>query len=428
MSDSYGPSPVLPLPAELLLYIFKLATVNPCRDIDRYVNLPPFESIETGRQEEEFDVALKTKRSIVHTCSAFNHLGKAIMYEDIRVGRGAAVLMDILEKSEVKSPGAGIGRMVKRAVLFPLASETSAPGRISKSTLRILAYCPNIRALCRHKGAISHDGECGAQESGSSHQELYIHSLERVDWSSCPADDPPFVAEMPHSVWGSESLKTLSVGVQEWSRFTGMQETDTVNIFSNIRTLRVRSIDAFGLPGQRFFTLELPSFRRLILDQPDSLYALFSVIQYGDKVDTIELGLHSGFLEHDYITVLLIYCPNVMDLYFPVFTTFVTRRNGLTYSLRHVALHAATEEGLFLDVTRQWEHLCGHFEALCGDGSRFTALERITLHGTEWRNFVGDPRFIPSARLIRSRGIALFIEDETARLLFDQVNPVEVTL
>ena len=422
MSDSYGTDPVLPLPAELLIHIFQLATANRCRDMDRYVDLPPFESIESGRQEEDFDATLKTKHSIFLACSTFNRLTTAIMYEDIRVGRGAAALADALERSEAASPGFGIGRLVKRAVLFPLASEASGAGRICKSTLRILACCPNLRALSRHRGSIPHDGECEAQQSCSPHQEPNLHSLERVDWASCPADDPPFVAEMPHSVWASRSLKTLSVGVREWSRFTGMQETEIVNVFSYIQTLRVRSIDAFGLPGQRFFTLELPSFRRLILDQPDSLYALFSVIQYGDKVNTIELGLHSGFLEHDYIVVLLIYCPNVTDLYFPVFTTFITRVSGFSYNVRHIALHAATEEGFAVDEAWQWKHLAGHFEALCGNESRFTKLERISLHGAEWRNFVGDPRFAPSVRCFHSKGVLLSIEDDTARLLFEQAN------
>ena len=54
----------LPLPAELLVYIFELATVNPVRNIDRFVDLPPFESSAPSDVEQQCDEALKTKLAI----------------------------------------------------------------------------------------------------------------------------------------------------------------------------------------------------------------------------------------------------------------------------------------------------------------------------------------------------------------------------
>ncbi|EJD08284.1 uncharacterized protein FOMMEDRAFT_164946 [Fomitiporia mediterranea MF3/22] len=390
MLDTYRCIRILPLPAELLLYIFKLATDNVIRDIDRFVDLPPFESIDSQAKDEQCDLALKTKWSITLTCSAFRRLCTDFLYEDIRVRHGSAGLADVLERSEMLAPGAGVGRTVKRAVLFPLEPEDdSAPcDRISKHTRRILACCPNIRAVFRPKVPLS--GQCSSGDADSDdtvNVPLEFPSLQRVDWSSCPSDDPPTLSQLPCSIWSSESLKTLSVGVKEWSRFTGMQGTEVTNIFSGIHTLRVRSLDAFGTPGQRLFSLELPSLHRLVLEQPDSMYALFSVVQYGDQITTLEFGLHKGFLEHDYIMVLLVYCPNTTDLYFPIFTTSVTRRNSrgmsFTHSIKRIVLHAAVEEGSEVDEEQKWDHLTSQFESICGEHSRFMKLERITLYGEE---------------------------------------------
>lgn len=416
---------VLPLPAELLFDIFLMATENPLRDLDRFVDMPPFESVDFLAFEKECSTALKTKHSLALTCFAFKNLSIDLMYEDIRVRYGSSALADILEGTGASFPGSGLGNKVKRAVLFAGELEDESPTfeRVSRDTRRILKCCPNIRAILRPKSTFPKERLTEVQESTNSHDEsLLFPSLQRVDWTSCPSDDPPMIAQIPHSVWSSESLISLSVGVKEWSRFTSMQETETTRIFSNIRTLRVRSLDAFGVPGQRLFSLELPCLRRLVLDQPDSMYALFSVVKYSKQIRTLELGLHPGFLEHDYIAILLIYCQDTEDLFFPVFTTRPTRNNdhGMphVYSIKRVTLHAAVNDESDCDESWKYQQLTEQFETLCGNDTRFVRLEQIILHGSEWKSLVCDPRLRPSLRLASSKGVNVSCtEEEVEQLL-----------
>ena len=52
---------LLPLPSELLIDIFALATDNPARRVEDVIDIPPFETIEYKKNLQLCDEALKTK-------------------------------------------------------------------------------------------------------------------------------------------------------------------------------------------------------------------------------------------------------------------------------------------------------------------------------------------------------------------------------
>lgn len=409
----------LPLPAELLIRIFELATDNPTRNIDLYVELPPFESALPSKVEQQCDDALRTKLAITTACRAFRDICGELLYEDIRVRYGSKTLADILE-TKTSDNGLPMGSTVKRAVLFPTGSEDeNSPVRITHDTRRILSCCPNLRAIFRPRVNVRRTDDAFLKDKTRvSEIEFHLHHLQRVDWSSSPCDDPPVIAQIPQSVWSSPGLRTLSVGVVEWRRFSGMQETETTEIFTHITTLRVRSLDAFGVPGQRLFTLKLPKLKRIVLDQPDSMYALFSIYQYGSQITTLEFGAHSGFLQHDYIAVLLVYCPNATDLYIPIFSMHPTRKNTegsvpSSYLVTHLCLTAVSGS---IPEDMKWDHLLTHFDTLCGPLSRFTNLKKITFFGSEWRELIEDSRVLPILTTLRVRGISLESNNQIANV------------
>lgn len=410
---------VLPLPAELLVHIFELATDNPIRNIDLFVDLPPFESAASSDIEDRCDEALRVKYAIATACRGFRDLISEFFYEDIRVRYGSKTLADMLE-TRVTGKSALVGSLVKRAVLFPDGSENESGSQsITRDTRSILLCCSNLRAIFRPRLNVPRStGDTIVDGQPITLATVFpFEHLQRVDWTSSPCDDPPLIAQVPQSVWSSQNLRTLSVGINEWKRFSGMQETETTEIFSHITTLRVRSLDAFGVSGQRLFTMTLPKLRRIVLDQPDSMYALFSIYQYGSQIRTLEFGDHTGFRQHDYISVMLVYCPNSTDLYIPIFSMHPTRMNApgshaTSYPIEHLCLSAVDRSERKMPEDTKWAHLQAHFDSFCGPQSRFDKIQKVTLFGIEWRTLIKDSRVRDFLATLLSKGISLESNDQ----------------
>lgn len=411
----------LPLPAELLIHIFELATHNPVRDIDVLVELPPFESINAGHHEQLCDAALRTKHAITTSCKAFRRLCSVYLYEDIRIRHGANHLADVLEQS-VDEKGVGFGDLVKRVILSPTSSGVPS---VYGDTRRIMCLCPNLQILYRPRDSINPDSEAPSHGDIPYCLDVDFPSLRRVDWLNCPVDALPVVSQFSPSFWSMPTLATLSIGADQWRSWHESSDTDdeVVSLRINTHTLRICSLDAFG-PGSRLFIVDLPRLRRLILDKPESMYALFGIAQFGANITTLELGLHPEFARHDYLAVLIVYCQKATDLYYPIFTTQPTRGNSpqmsFQYTIKQVGLNAARlppEMNAEVEIENEdgatWNKIYAHFESLCGEWTRFTALEKIVLYGDEWDEYLEDAQFEDCVKLIRSRDVALVREDDS---------------
>ncbi|PAV23096.1 hypothetical protein PNOK_0016300 [Pyrrhoderma noxium] len=262
------------------------ATDNPARRVEDVIDIPPFETIEYKKNLQLCDEALKTKLAITLACSSFRKLCMEIMYEDIRIRHGNKVLADTLEASVAS--GGELGSCVKRAVLFPINKEVEQNWDEScKNVKRILECCPKILMLVRPP--------CDPSEGDQNYlapfpsESSSVPSLQRIDWHSGSKEGSSDLSQIPPLFWTSPSLRTLSLGVSSWGTFTGNENFRMGSISSQVRTLRVCSLDTLGSPGQQMYSLNLSLLNRIILDQPDSMYALFGIAQYGEQVRSIEL-------------------------------------------------------------------------------------------------------------------------------------------
>lgn len=89
-----------------------------------------------------------------------------------------------------------------------------------------------------------------------------------------------------------------------------------------------------------------------------------------------------------------------------MFTTKPTRGNNLqemvlNYNVTHVGLSAvkplehttkpeSAQPANKCERTRDWEMIGAHFDSLCDEQSRFLFLDKATLYGREWREYVED--------------------------------------
>lgn len=413
--DSNGNTAVLQsLPVELLVLIFNQATHNPVRDIDSFCELSPFESINENQTKRACDESLRTKLSLATCSRRFRQICRRFLYEDIRIRHGSSFLADTLEND------AELGKYVRRAVLLPEVSEAS-------SISRILRCCPNLQMLYRPREESSWNKSTFTTQINDNtyHLDSDLPSLQRVDWLHCPADAMSVVSQFSPSFWTLPSLKTLSIGADQWRSWHEPHETEEEipSLRINVQTLRVCSLDAFG-PGNRLFMVDLPHLERLVLEKPESMYALFGIAQFGEHIKYLELGLHPEFARYDYLAVLIVYCQNARDLYYPIFTTQPTRGNDpqvmvFSYNMTHVGLNATKPLERITDSEiaqaegeeRRWKTIGAHFDSLCGERSRFRSLEKVTLYGSEWDEYLEDKRFLPYIELLASRGVALVRDD-----------------
>ena len=407
------------LPPEVLLTIFELATYNSTREIDHLADLPPFEGIYSEKRDARDRDALRTKRSLSLTCSSFRRIIEKLLYEDIWIRHGSARLLETFRSSEV-APGSGfgLGRYVRRATLAPTEFNFAAA-----DTPEILKLCPNLRIISR--ASCLNNSNCGPALDNLS--PLRVH---RVDWTDVLAGRDFTLNLSPHFVWHSPTVRVLTLDtdnllIPESEGNSGQNHEIIINL-PNLHTLRLHSCDALGDPEEFWYSVQLPSLRRLIIERPLALYALHSgcLVFYGPRIKTLELGRYRRFLRIDAISIALGYCPNVDTLLFPVSTTMPPAKNALDspreewmeYCVKHIGLNASVEEGLDDQVRRTWLNvqLEDVVDALVGEGTRFTALERITLYGREWRDIVCDEAFEPIAKAMHSSRVKIDCEDDVA--------------
>ncbi|KAL5512508.1 hypothetical protein ACEPAG_3161 [Sanghuangporus baumii] len=417
------PYQACPLPPEVLLSIFELATYNTTRQIDHLVDLPPFEAIYSEERDALDKEALRMKRSLSLTCSLFRQMTVKLLYEDVWIRHGSSCLLETF-----RGPGAGsdsnhgAGRYVRRVILTPNAFD-DAP--------QILAFCPNLRIISRASSL-------ARSNSGPVLNNLFSPQLHRIDWIDILAEKEFSLNRSPQFFWHSPILRVLTLDTDnlftpEAEETWGPENREILINLPQLHTLRLRSCDTLGDPEESWYSIQLPSLQRLVLERPLALYALHSgcLAFYGSRIKTLELGRYRRFLRIDAISIALGYCPNVDTLLFPVSTTMPPAKNALDaprtgwleYRVKHIGLNASVENGLDHQVSNTWIHvqLKDLVDAFLGEGTRFTALERITLYGSEWREIVCDETFEPIAKTVHSSRVRIDCEDHIARKLVQKM-------
>ncbi|KAL5483045.1 hypothetical protein ACEPAI_8274 [Sanghuangporus weigelae] len=412
-----------PLPPEVLLSIFELATYNATRQIEYLVDLHPFEAIYSEERDALDKEALRMKHSLSLTCSLFRQMTVKLLYEDVWIRHGSSCLLEIFRASGAGSDSnQGVGRYVRRVILTPNAFD-DAP--------QILAFCPNVRIISRASSLVS-------SNSGPVLNNLFSPQLHRINWIDVLAGKEFSLNQSPQFFWHSPTLRVLTLDTDnlftpEAEEAWGPEHREILINLPQLHTLRLRSCDALGDPEESWYSIQLPSLRRLVLERPLALYALHlgCLAFYGSRIETLELGRYRRFLRIDAISIALGYCPNVETLLFPVSTTMPPAKNALDtprtgwleYRVKHIGLNASIEDGLDHQVISTWIHvqLKDLVDAFFGQGARFTALERITLYGYEWREIVCDEAFEPIAKAVHSSRVRIDCEDHVTSKLVQKM-------
>lgn len=403
-----------PLPEEMLLKIFRLATDSPSRNTKSLAELPPFECIRYDYDSDEAQerTSMKTKLSLALTSSHVRRLTLPLLYEVICIHHGAEALLRALQGSGGHN---GKGKYVQRIILphstYPVASDVLA---------KIIECCPEVFILTRPLAANKHRPYLPLHSDSLRLSSDALAKIVRIDWNNTPADNADPLSVSPSFIWTSQSLRVLTLGNANFKDFANVQNGNQsleivqseINIdLPNVHTLKLRTLDALGDPFSHWYTAKFPSLRRVVLEAPAGLYPLYEgcLTFYGSKIETIEFGTHIGFLRIDALALALFYCPNVKDLYFPVFNTMPVRKNPLDvpdaeyrfYKVEKVIMHGFAESAAGYQISRTWmtTHLADFIDALCGEGTRFTSLKTIVLFGPEWNDLLEDT-FVSSVMAI----------------------------
>lgn len=434
------------LPDELLVTIFELASNNPTRDIHSLIRLHPFDSLREQNVDSRGKDALPTKLALSVVCKRFKRLMAKLLYEDLWVHHGTQGLLTSLLKSSKTSPECGYGTHTRRIVLPHSKAELTNEDchELAANASRIIALCPNVRILSRSWRTV--DELTGARLHSANANFplpdgiLCFPLLARVDWDNTTCIHLVNSPSSPEFLWDLESLEVMSLGgncfpvkaaIEDASRRL-ISELQTPVHLPRLHTLRLHSEYVFGYPSGRQVALQLPALRRIVLERPSTLILLINggyLWPFAPQIASVELGANISFLHADYVSAILqYYCPHATELFFPVFSTCsmtlnvfgVPENERRCYRVRHVGLHASLELERENLRSRFWWLMTiinNHFDVLCGEGTCFTSLERVTLYGEEWRHFVADDGFKPVLEMVSSRKVELVCEDEHVNML-----------
>lgn len=391
------------LPSEVWSEIFYWATYNPAREYGNFLGIKPFDSIEAVDDNTLIEDSFRVKRCISMVCWRWKNLISKYLYEDIRVRHGSLALAQTLERSKETTSGGGIGLYVKRVMIPVVLDRGPWMDAIGKNTRRILECCQNLLVFCRFHPFMVKMNADDFHASVVRIDDLELQKIRRVDWDNSPITAWWPVVPMPKFVWKLQELEILSIGGDNFPWMPNdLEDTSLVDVvLPKVHTLRVRSFLRHGLPGLKLAQLNLPSLNRLILERcPDNFNMTatrFPDTFAGSKITTLEFGRDIRFMWADCLAEMLVYCPNVERLYFPVFSVKVMRedvsRETVFPKLKFVAFHSTIMSPFLYDETRAWTQLYGHVEAFCGNSAPFPNLRDVELCGKDWDQFVNDDRF-----------------------------------
>lgn len=447
-----------PLPPELLIEIFKLSTDNGpgVRRMDDLAGMKPFEALYASQALKENNEALRTKYALSLVSKSFRGLSLEFLYEDIWIRYGSEILADVLERSAAERRG--LNEFVKRVTIVPQKDKFVGKGYASSASpsRRILQSCPNVRMVSGPSDYVNdEDSAASLSILDENFDGIDLANLQRVDWSNYCAAVPIVGSQMslpiPRFIFNSSSIHSLRL---DSDIFPTLPEAYmTVLSLPSLTTLSLRSLSTFSIassgdPLTPHLRLHFPSLRRVILQLPEAYYNLFdgALLPLASQITTLEFGVDTYFLRHDFLAAALVLCPNVREVYVPVFTTCAPRlrssNDAPTFeSVRVLYLHAGcsllrsggdgncgtedSEDGGIpsnvydpCDLNSRWAHLELFVHGLVGEETRYQALQRIVLVGEEWRSYLDDERFVPLANLAHENAIMTEVEDAEARASF----------
>ncbi|KAJ6627635.1 hypothetical protein B0H10DRAFT_2429204 [Mycena sp. CBHHK59/15] len=333
------------LPAELWLYIYRLATayISPLVAIRNsgYQYVVPKDPLEDIRY------ILREACSMVLVCRSWNSLAREILYENIRVGHHFSALSAALDQPDT-------ARLVRSIRFSPFHFESN---RI------VLKKCHLVEVVVQPDVTVT---------TGILHP-LHLDtppllSLKHVYWT-----ESAFSAPLLRSVLGAApNLEYVSL-----NRSTSLGSYDRDGLLPPIPSMRCLNIVAStSSPITAILPTDVQRLTRLFCNPRDitsdapALPALRTLELFGSRMNIPFPAIQSR-------------CPQLRELCYDVWNT-ASEPQATHPSLSCIRLHS------MVSVVRDWTSIERHFGLFCGPS--FPGLQRVVLYG-QWYRVIVDPRF-----------------------------------
>ncbi|KDQ63150.1 hypothetical protein JAAARDRAFT_29151 [Jaapia argillacea MUCL 33604] len=380
-----------PLPPELWLKIFLLATTSWCT---RTIQYEPFDTTDYATEAR---LALQTKLALVLVCRSWWEISMELLYEEIWIRHGWQALQHAVDRK-----GSSFGRYVRCIHLStnPAGTYGLIPAVITPD--RILESCPNLRVLVKGK-----ENTAGSHAHLTTDSYNHLRSLKRLSWCHRLGDQDLLQLTLS----GTLCLETLELTAPPPAHYPRPYLPRLLITLPALTTLRLHSLDYSMMHQMRTWTL--PSLTSLIAHRsPDNGVTLNAIlVQHGHPLQKLEFGANLQFFMSDVIVPSLVRCPTLRELnYYLYFTS--SPRVGFEFehhSLECVRLHLKHNPIFDGHERMLWPHLQAHFEFFVGPA--LPSLDRIILHGGNWDTLIRDVAFRDMLEQIRSREISLETPD-----------------
>jgi hypothetical protein len=343
------------LPAELWLQIFRWA-ISPL-PLDC---IEPFQNITI-----RLDYDLTTKRALALVCRYWKNLSVPLLYEAIVIRYGMRSLKGSLED--------GLGKWVKLVeVLYEYAvTDPSTP-------LEILKLCPNLQIFVRQSSYPHRD------------EPITLPKLRHIIWLQSP---PSHFARGMNSLMDvlarNTTVSVLTIAGQTSNFWGGRRRSNDRVYLPELTTLRLIQSSTIAL-HEIGLSLVSPSLVHLVVDSVchQGLDDFFWCGSLSSQIHRVDLGHNLQFSIHDHLTPLLRHCTSLTTLNYYVHFTHPPAASIEHAGLKRIGLHC--RENL-CQQDQERRHIEEHLTLLAG--STFPALEKVVLHGDDWKPIVTDTSF-----------------------------------
>ncbi|KAJ7328712.1 hypothetical protein DFH08DRAFT_883090 [Mycena albidolilacea] len=364
--------PASALPAELWLYIHRLATsaTSPMvvASADRYRYDPVTDPLT------DIEHFWRQVSSFVRVCRLWNDLANELLYENIRVDDQFDALCTALQN--------------------PVNADLVRSVRLSPTHIEhnyaVLALCPRLQVIV-HPDLTAHDLVLpGVDDPVLT---LASHSVKHIYWSHSHINST-LLLELTAAA--TPSLESLCITNSTVS--TLLRSDQETRPFPATNAPNLQRLGMVGVPprlAQSILALDLRNLTRLKCSP-----SLFAISDSGSPVKFPSLRVLELFGSRRAIPFAAIFarCPRLRELCYDVWNSILSPEGERSKTLSCMRLHSA------VTVVRDWAPIQSHFALFISP--EFPSLQRLVLDNS-WYRVIDDPLFVPFRDELKARGCRL---------------------
>ena len=429
------------LPVESLIEIFDWATYSPVREVQSIIDYPtPFECIEAENENRRIAAALRTKLALSLVCHHWRAICAQFLFEYILIKQR---LSDFGLASALEAPER-FGVHVKRVLIRQYAPHpTEISVQEANETLRrIFTVCPNIRIISLGQilstSAMNNSDPSTLARVGT--RGIRAQRLDLLTGYSIDSTQQPNISHTYSLMSANVLSTTLDLALRKCDVPSANHEDVCL---PNLHTLRI-SGPRSNRGGFRtaLAKIKLPSLRRIVVRditdyRPETPVRIGNIIKSNaSRILCFEVS-GKPTTRNRVLALCLMHalscCINLEEVYFPLFLVSnpldLRKTAKGCRSLRHVGIHITPNDELKRQDGRigrgavfgtlasptaprnyeewAWLRLTNTFNYFTTEQTIFPRLEKISLHGTQWLNYIPDSRFTVLLADAERKGITI---------------------